>query len=265
MSYKAFMIMPFKPTQTRICYENSIKPICSDLGITICNASEIYSNNVIYDDIVSFIKDADLIIADTTDNNPNVFYELGIAHSIKNDKTILITSGDVDELPFDVKHFRVLRFVNDISLINRFNESLRQTIEIITVDVPQSKKIRFETIYEVLLATKNIYVLYFIVGIGNPLTSVITNSMVEIWGHFGDPRNRQGQISFDNGKMHSILFDMGLIDTENGCIKATSDGEYFVKYLLNKGYCCDYLNGVVLTDGFIRPEQIIQNLPTHVG
>lgn len=44
---------------------------------------------------------ADLVVADLTERNPNVYYELGISHSVGN-KTIVI-SQDVENLPFDVK------------------------------------------------------------------------------------------------------------------------------------------------------------------
>lgn len=56
-------------------------------------------------DIVEPIYKADVVIADLTGLNPNVMYELGIAHTF-NKKTIVITKDDLSKLPFDLKQYR---------------------------------------------------------------------------------------------------------------------------------------------------------------
>lgn len=56
-------------------------------------------------DIIEPIYKADVVIADLTGLNPNVMYELGIAHTF-NKKTIVITKDDLSKLPFDLKQYR---------------------------------------------------------------------------------------------------------------------------------------------------------------
>jgi hypothetical protein len=66
---------------------------------------------------------AQLIIADCTEKNPNVFYEIGIAHTIGK-KVVLITRSDED-IPSDVKNFDYIRYVYDPEGVGAFIERLR--------------------------------------------------------------------------------------------------------------------------------------------
>jgi hypothetical protein len=59
-------------------------------------------------EIVTSLHTADLVIADLSGNSPNVFYELGVAHSSAR-PTIMITR-DISEIPFDIKPYRVHRY-----------------------------------------------------------------------------------------------------------------------------------------------------------
>jgi hypothetical protein len=57
------------------------------------------------------IAGAQLIIADCTERNPNVFYEIGIAHTVGR-KVLLITRSDKD-IPSDIKHFDYIHYNYD--------------------------------------------------------------------------------------------------------------------------------------------------------
>ena len=72
------------------------------------NAGDLDNQQSILEDIVVGIYSADVIIADLTGLNPNVFYELGLAHAM-NKKVIIITQ-DIDELPFDLKPYRANQY-----------------------------------------------------------------------------------------------------------------------------------------------------------
>lgn len=69
------------------------------------NAGDEANQQNILKDIIQPIYEADVIIADLTGLNPNVMYELGLAHSF-NKKTIVITRDDLSTLPFDLKQYR---------------------------------------------------------------------------------------------------------------------------------------------------------------
>lgn len=78
------------------------------------NAGDLDNQQNILKDIVVGIHNAQVIIADVTGLNANVFYELGLAHAM-NKKVIIITQ-DIGELPFDIKSYRA----NEYSL--QFNK-----------------------------------------------------------------------------------------------------------------------------------------------
>lgn len=78
------------------------------------NAKDLDNQQNILQDIVEGIHNAQVIIADLTGLNANVFYELGLAHAM-NKKVIIITQ-DISELPFDIKAYRA----NEYSL--QFNK-----------------------------------------------------------------------------------------------------------------------------------------------
>ncbi|QDG88837.1 hypothetical protein [Pseudarthrobacter sp. NIBRBAC000502770] len=58
--------------------------------------------------MLSSILNADICVADITGRNPNVFYELALAHAM--DKPVVIMDGDKDSSPFDIKDMRALKF-----------------------------------------------------------------------------------------------------------------------------------------------------------
>lgn len=58
------------------------------------------------DDITASIRKAHLIIADLTGRNPNVFYEVGIAHALN--KKVLLMAQSIEDVPLDLRHRRAL-------------------------------------------------------------------------------------------------------------------------------------------------------------
>lgn len=78
------------------------------LGYTIIRADKISEPGIITTQIIEHIVDAELVIADLTDKNPNVFYELAIRHAIRKPLVQLIKKGEV--IPFDVAATRIIQF-----------------------------------------------------------------------------------------------------------------------------------------------------------
>ncbi len=64
-----------------------------------------------------------LIVADLTDSNANVYYELGIAHALQK-KVVLITQ-DIEELPFDLRSYRVIAYSTHFSKMNEAKNTLK--------------------------------------------------------------------------------------------------------------------------------------------
>jgi hypothetical protein len=69
---------------------------------------DVFGSNVVMEDIITSIKKSHLIIADLTRKNPNVFYEVGIAHTLG--KQVLLLAQSIDDVPFDLRHRRVLLY-----------------------------------------------------------------------------------------------------------------------------------------------------------
>ncbi|MDK7536035.1 hypothetical protein OWP14_29035, partial [Bacillus paranthracis] len=71
-------------------------------------------------------NNSDLIVADLTDLNPNVFYELGIAHALR--KNVILLTQQIDELPFDLRSYRVLSYSTNFKKILELDSSLKRML-----------------------------------------------------------------------------------------------------------------------------------------
>ena len=60
------------------------------------------------DQIWQGIHAAKILVAELTGRNPNVFYELGLAHALE--KPVVLVSSNQDDVPFDVQHIRVIYY-----------------------------------------------------------------------------------------------------------------------------------------------------------
>jgi len=111
----AFVLMPFSQEFTDI-YKFGIKEPAKGLGITAERVDEQIYQEGILERIYRQIELADIIIADMSNQNPNVFYEVGYAHA-KNKICILMTSNP-DDIPFDLKHRRHIVY-NSIDILRK--------------------------------------------------------------------------------------------------------------------------------------------------
>lgn len=107
MSKKSFVITPFN-TKFDGIWQHCIKPAVESLGHLIIRGDDIFKPGSIITDIVQSISDADYIIADLSDPNPNVYYELGFSHALN--KPVILITQDLSSLPFDLRHQRVIKY-----------------------------------------------------------------------------------------------------------------------------------------------------------
>jgi hypothetical protein len=70
--------------------------------------ADIFGTGKIIDQIWDGINAAKVLVAELTSRNPNVFYELGLAHAL--DKPVVLISSNEDDVPFDLKHIRVIYY-----------------------------------------------------------------------------------------------------------------------------------------------------------
>jgi len=119
----AFVLMPFREDLNEV-YDFLISESLEQAGYTARRADDIKSQSNILEDIIQNIAHSDLIVADLTGANPNVYYELGIAHALQR-KVILMTQ-EITELPFDLRSYRVIGYDTHFS---KMNQAKKQLIE----------------------------------------------------------------------------------------------------------------------------------------
>jgi nucleoside 2-deoxyribosyltransferase len=118
----AFILMPFDTAFDDI-YRLGIKETASQFEIKAERVDEQIFQEGILERIYRQIKAADLVIADMSGQNPNVFYEVGYAHALG--KLCVLMTNDAADIPFDLKHHRHIVYGDSISkLKERLGEEL---------------------------------------------------------------------------------------------------------------------------------------------
>lgn len=100
-----FVLMPFGKNLS-LNYHKFIEAPLKEKGFMIQRADDIFRPTSIIDDIKTLISNADIIIAELTGKNPNVFYELGIAH--QQEKYVILICQEKEDVPFDLSHIRTI-------------------------------------------------------------------------------------------------------------------------------------------------------------
>ncbi|MBB6095633.1 hypothetical protein HNQ60_004524 [Povalibacter uvarum] len=117
-----FVLMPFHE-QFDDVYKVGIKEACESINAYCERVDEQIFEERILDRIYNQIVKADVIVADMTGRNPNVFYEVGFAHALGK-RTILLTQS-ADDIPFDLKHFPHIVYEGKIS---QLREKLKKRV-----------------------------------------------------------------------------------------------------------------------------------------
>ena len=89
--------------------ENIIEPVAKEFGYATQRADKMSGRNVMKD-IITMLHEAEIVIADLTEMNPNVFYELGIRDAIKGKCINIICENCKARIPFDISHYRAFSY-----------------------------------------------------------------------------------------------------------------------------------------------------------
>jgi hypothetical protein len=133
-----FVLMPFGLPFDRY-YQNIFEPAITSLGLNSIRADSLFRSSPIMVDIWRFVRESRVLLADLSGKNPNVFYELGLAHAIG--KPVILVSTAIEDIPFDLRGLRVLIYDKDnenwgSDLKKRIQKSLKETIADINSAVP---------------------------------------------------------------------------------------------------------------------------------
>ncbi|MCZ7382683.1 MAG: hypothetical protein O8C64_14075 [Candidatus Methanoperedens sp.] len=134
-----FVLMPFDE-KFNDAYKFGIKGAAEDVGAYAERVDEQIFTEGILDRIFNQISKADVIVADMTGRNPNVFYEVGYAHALG--KIVLLLTQNAEDIPFDLKHRPHIVYGGKIeTLRNKLTERLIWAID-------KSKKPEIKDAYE---------------------------------------------------------------------------------------------------------------------
>jgi hypothetical protein len=124
----AFVLMPFAGSFDDVYA--SIREACEapTVLLSCSRADDFYGAGHIMEDILTGILSSEYIIADLTGKNPNVFYELGIAHSCKAASKVVIISENMDDVPFDLRHMRCIIYRNDPAGLRKLTRDLERSL-----------------------------------------------------------------------------------------------------------------------------------------
>jgi len=117
-----FVMMPFGQWND-VYYKEIYISAIKEAGFEPVRGDEMFSSGSVVEQIWEQIDKAKVLLADLTGKNPNVFYELGLAHAAR--KPVVFTSGSLDDVPFDLRHLRVI--IYDIREPN-WNQKLKGSI-----------------------------------------------------------------------------------------------------------------------------------------
>lgn len=122
-----FVIMPF---EFREFYSNYIERWVKELGLTSKLGDYPQSGKEIIHDIWSLLNNCKIVIADCTNLNPNVFYELGMAHATDK-RAIIITRDNIENgfLPFDIAGKRAIRYQYHADDLPKLESKLKDDIK----------------------------------------------------------------------------------------------------------------------------------------
>jgi hypothetical protein len=130
MAKDAFIIMPFAGTATCTegqwteIYENVFHSAFTAVGYSCDRAKPM--TGALAGTIIDRLRTARIVLADLTDRNPNVFYELGIRHSLRKG-TILVAQGS-HHIPSDLKGYWFVDYGISPGSVTKFKTEIARLI-----------------------------------------------------------------------------------------------------------------------------------------
>jgi hypothetical protein len=126
MSESCFVICPFYDPFNEY-YSEIFQPAIKEAGLVPLRADEIFSPGMFMRDVVTGISQSSVILAELSGRNPNVFYELGLAHAFS--KPVIMITQEKDAVPSDLQGLRWIGYeTRSVHWGRGLQRSIKETI-----------------------------------------------------------------------------------------------------------------------------------------
>lgn len=116
--------------------EHILEPVFKAKGYEVVRADKILETDVITNTILDRLKNSDIVVADVSVSNPNVYYELGYRSALKRPLIQICEAGS--SLPFDISTVRTFQYdLRDITTLNKTKQTISELID--NVETNQSE------------------------------------------------------------------------------------------------------------------------------
>jgi hypothetical protein len=132
-----FVMMPFKD-ELHAVYQNHILKVARSLRLTAKRGDDFFGAHHIMADIWEALNKARIIVADCTDRNPNVFYEIGMAHTLG--RSVVLITQKTEDVPFDLQAIRYIKYEYTPPGMKSFEKQLAKTLKA-ELDLVSSKPV----------------------------------------------------------------------------------------------------------------------------
>lgn len=124
---RAFVVMQFTEPYNSL-WKAVIKPVAKEAGFHAFRADDVYRPGIVLQDIVRGIAMSEVVIAEVTPRNPNVFYELGYAHALGTPTVLLAEQPEEggSSLPFDISGYRCIFYEDAIRGKSKVEAALKR-------------------------------------------------------------------------------------------------------------------------------------------
>ena len=125
-----FVITPFDPEGRRV--QDIVRRAIQETGLRVVQYSDaIRPGAELTSTILDAIRDADLIIADVSRQNPNVLYEIGFAHALRKPTILLVSIESGSGLPSDLAGLQSITY--DPANLNRLADLVKAETKALTM------------------------------------------------------------------------------------------------------------------------------------
>tara|TARA_R110000850_G_scaffold17029_4_gene52715 strand:+ start:10464 stop:11522 length:1059 start_codon:yes stop_codon:yes gene_type:complete len=126
-AHKIFVIMPFKDEFVDF-YMLGVREVANEFGYVCERVDEIEFNGSIRQQIIMSLRTADIVVAELSEQNANVYYELGWADALE--KPTILCTRDINSAPFDIRDLNHIVYGSVFELRDQLRQRIKSIVRI---------------------------------------------------------------------------------------------------------------------------------------